>query len=167
MNYKTHITGGLVAGALYVSLCSPEIASIPIILSGAALGSLVPDIDHRNSYLGRRFRITSYITNKAFGHRGVVHAPIIMASLCTGLTLLANIFSPATYIFNMFFIYIYLGIFSHIFLDMFNVTGVPFLYPFDGRYISFGKIKGGSISETLVRLVLYVLLIWIIVRIVS
>ena len=53
MNYKTHINGGILAG-LYVNL---QMTNLPILykgvlLCGALVGSILPDIDHKNSYIG-------------------------------------------------------------------------------------------------------------------
>lgn len=160
MNYKTHITGGIIAGSIVAIKINPEPKYLPIILGAAALGSLIPDIDHRNSYLGRRFKVTSYITSKAFGHRGAVHAPILMGLVNFGLYLMAKLFIGDIFLLKEIFISLYGGILSHLFLDMFNKTGIPVLYPFSGKYISFANVKVNSLSEKIIRIGLYVVLIY-------
>ena len=71
MKYRTHITLTLAVG-LPLMAASGEVS----LLNGCALGvgSLLPDIDHPSSYLGKRHKMVSGVTNKAFGHRGITHS---------------------------------------------------------------------------------------------
>jgi len=44
-----------------------------LILAGMILGSLLPDIDEENSYIGRKLKFFSSLVNFAIGHRTITH----------------------------------------------------------------------------------------------
>ena len=71
MQAKTHITTTLALGLPLMSLTN-ELTLINV--GVLAVGSLLPDIDHPSSYLGKRHKMVSGVTNKAFGHRGITHS---------------------------------------------------------------------------------------------
>lgn len=71
MQAKTHITTTLALGLPLMSLTN-ELTLVNV--GVLAVGSLLPDIDHPSSYLGKRHKMVSGVTNKAFGHRGITHS---------------------------------------------------------------------------------------------
>ena len=83
MNYNAHRIGGVCFGI--VSSCliyqtpptEEKLALSIILISGAYVGSLIPDLDHPKSYLGKKFKTLSNTLNKLFGHRGLTHTPIM------------------------------------------------------------------------------------------
>ena len=99
MTGKTHIAAGL-AVSIALGLNAPQIAL-------AALGSILPDIDHSGSTLGKLIKPIS----RHIRHRGVTHSLLF---------LIASMFiSP----------YLALGVMTHIVLDLLNPKGVELLYP--------------------------------------
>ena len=143
MNYKTHINGGILVG-LYVSLqmTNTPIISTGILLCGALVGSIFPDIDHKNSYIGHKAKTVSKVINKFAGHRKLFHAPLmylLLYSISLGM------------ITNKFIIVgvkgIFLGILSHLILDSFTIGGLPWFYPLSKKKFSFCKIKTNSKLE--------------------
>lgn len=80
MLYKTHIAGGLALGYILfnkvpmLNVDITESKTLIIITSGLVLGSLFPDIDHKNSYLSRKLKPVSFITSKVFKHREFTHS---------------------------------------------------------------------------------------------
>jgi inner membrane protein len=137
MNYKTHINGGILVG-LYVSIQMQNKPLIPtgILMGGALVGSLLPDIDHRNSYIGKKVKTASKAINKLAGHRKLFHAPLaylFLYSVARGM------------IKDNFLIMgiegLFLGILSHLILDSFTVGGLPWFYPLSKRRFSLGNIK--------------------------
>lgn len=55
MNYKTHINGGILASFYITSQMSNiELLPVTIFVGGSILGSLLPDIDHKSSYIGKK-----------------------------------------------------------------------------------------------------------------
>lgn len=80
MLYKTHIAGGLALGYIAFSkvpmfnVDMTQSKTLIIITSGLVVGSLFPDIDHKNSYLSRKIKPLSFITSKLFKHREFTHS---------------------------------------------------------------------------------------------
>lgn len=164
MRYQTHMTGGLLIGVSSLNLVADklnlnsDIASFEgmVFITGAVIGSLFPDIDHRGSYLGRKAKITSTITNALFGHRGITHSPIAMGAFVFFLYLLSKLFIVTSPFIKLWFIGFFLGILSHIFLDMLTKGGVPLLLPFTKKRISLTKMKTGSMGEKLVMIIMVI-----------
>jgi inner membrane protein len=106
------------------------------------LGSIFPDIDCPQSYMGKKFPLVSKIINTKFHHRGFTHSVLFIYFLIF-LSILINIalkiFYPYiftlinNYIFTIYYGFI-LGCISHIFFDMFNSNGVCLLYPSNKKY---------------------------------
>lgn len=143
MNYKTHINGGILVG-LYVNLqmSNTSIISTGVFLGGAVVGSILPDIDHKNSYIGRKAKIVSKAINKFAGHRKLFHAPLMYLlsySISIGMIndklLLVGIKG------------LFLGILSHLLLDSFTIGGLPWFYPLSKKKFSLGNIKTNSKIE--------------------
>jgi inner membrane protein len=116
-----------------------------ILVCTSTLSSLLPDIDHKGSYIGRRAKVTSKITSSIFKHRGVTHSPVLVSIFM----LILNFFITNPMIKPMLW-GIYLGIMSHIFLDMVTKGGIPLLYPLSKKKYSLTKIKTGSFIETII-----------------
>lgn len=169
MRYKTHVAGGLLAGVSSLNLIadklniSSDITSYEgmVFITGAVIGSLFPDIDHRGSYLGRKAKITSTITNALFGHRGITHSPIAMGAFVFFLYLLSKLFIVTSPFIKLWFIGFFLGILSHIFLDMLTKGGVPLLLPFTKKRISLTKMKTGSMGEKLVMIIMVIVCVYL------
>jgi inner membrane protein len=146
MNYKTHINGGILA-ALYIKC---QIANMPLVptavfLGGAFVGSIFPDIDHRNSYIGKKTMGVSKAINKLAGHRKLFHAPLVYLLLYSvGLGMLTDklILTGMKGLF--------LGVLSHLALDSFTVGGLPWFFPFSKKRFSLGAIKtNGKLEDIL------------------
>lgn len=143
MNYKTHINGGILAG-LYAStqMNNLTLISTGVLLGGTFLGSILPDIDHKNSYIGKKAKTVSKAINKLAGHRKLFHAPLVYLFLySTGLGMTSNVLTLLG-IKGLFF-----GVLSHLILDSFTIGGLPWFYPFSKKRFSLGKIKTNSKLE--------------------
>jgi inner membrane protein len=135
MKGSSHIVFGtlLGAGTQYVTgLPMTTFLSYPSYYGGLFLGSLLPDMDHPQSYLGRRTYPLSVLINKSFGHRGFTHSllSLFLFGIATAYWWSVN---------PLFFGGIYLGYLSHLLGDMCTVSGVPLLYPKRKRYKFFPK----------------------------
>lgn len=161
MNYKTHLTGGLLAGSVAFNKVIENLninsniisAENAIFMSGTIIGALFPDIDHKGSYIGRRARIMSTIMSKLFKHRGFTHSPIPMTIFTFILFLISRLFTISIFV-KLWFIGFYIGVLSHIFLDMITKEGIPLFYPFANKKISLTNIKNGSMGETIIFLLM-------------
>lgn len=143
MNYKTHINGGVLVG-LYVSIqmINKPVISTGILMGGAFVGSLLPDIDHKNSYIGKKVKTASKAINKLAGHRNLFHAPLIylfLYSIVLGMVTDNLLLMGVNGLF--------LGIFSHLVLDSFTIGGLPWFYPISKKRFSLGIIKTNSKFE--------------------
>ncbi len=145
MTYKTHVLGGILAGLIVAQATNSN--DLAVVVGVSAVFSLAPDIDIPNSKVGNKFGIVSKGINKAFGHRGLFHSPLLY--LVIGFLLRNRV--PYSLLLGAL-----VGIGSHLFLDMFNSTGVPVLYPISRSKISFAKIKTRSTGETLFAILLIV-----------
>lgn len=167
MNYKTHVIGGICSAVVVNQIVSQpnSIAStiIPctIVLAGSVVGSLVPDIDHTQSFLGNRMKIVSKPMNSLLGHRGIFHSPFLHFLIL--LILYALGYMSLTY--GSFVLCKYLllglgaGIASHLLLDSLTKSGIPMLYPISKKRISLMKLTTGSKSETIVQGLLCLIII--------
>lgn len=163
MNYITHSIGGVGAGLLAIAASgygSNEIVQTAI-MSGAILGSLFPDIDHKQSYISHKAPVASFAASTVFKHRGFLHSPAFI--LLAGILLTAGnraLLSGSALQMAGFFITGFIsGILSHIILDTFNKQGIPWLWPYKKRFRLL-SIKTDSIMETAFAVILTVLIVY-------
>lgn len=110
-----------------------------LFILGGIVGGIFPDIDNPSSYMGKlTVPVSTWIGNisKIFGksgknHRGLLHDPIVYI---TGFVL--------AYLYCLAWCGFFVGCLSHLFLDMFNLSGVPFLFGI--KHLHLGKIVSGS-----------------------
>ncbi len=121
MQGVTHMMAGIVS-AMAVAPNEPKAIGL------AALGSILPDIDHGSSFIGRRIPFV----NKFVKHRGVTHSLIA--------TVIAFYINP----------WLGLGYASHIILDMLTKQGVRLLFPFYGMY-GLKIVRTGGVFEKILR----------------
>lgn len=149
---KTHIAGGIALGylafnnidILNVNLCDEK--TFLLATAGLTLGALLPDIDHPRSTITNKVKPIGYTFSIVFKHRGFTHSllgSIIMTFLLAILFAALNINKAAMPILLKS---IYIGIISHILLDMLTPTGVCILYPSNKRY-SIGGFRIGGFGE--------------------
>jgi inner membrane protein len=80
MMARSHVVVGLAAwiGTAPLLHLSPI---DPVYLALAVAGSLLPDIDHPNSWVGRRSRPISTAIAASLGHRGLTHSAVAVIGL--------------------------------------------------------------------------------------
>jgi len=107
----------------------------------ASLLSLLPDIDHPESTIGRVFRPFSKYIQQKYGHRTITHslfAIIVISAALLPLLLLPRILQWGGPFWTGLYGAALLAFSSHIFIDLFNKSGVKFFAPFSQKeYISF------------------------------
>lgn len=98
-----------------------------IVLCGVALGSLLPDIDEPESYIGQRTLFISDGIKKLFGHRGASHFLIVPFLILT-----VAIFSKG--FLSLLLFGVAFGYFFHIVGDMLTLSGIKnVLFPFGDK----------------------------------
>lgn len=145
MLFLTHFLGGILGGIAFSQLTQTHYL---LILPFFIIGSILPDIDHPASKLGKKFKLLGWI----FGHRKLFHT--IFPPLVIGL--------PLLFINNILFHSLIFGYFVHLFLDALTIKGIKPFYPINNSIIR-GWIKTGSFLEYIIMMLLLgVLLITII-----
>jgi inner membrane protein len=144
MKSNTHLLGGVAAAALYKATTDlpPETLQHELSFIGAAvLGSLLPDLCHPGSYLGKKTSILSKSISKTFGHRTVTHSWIMIA-----LMIMVPNWIDWQYE-KSFSMGLVLGVISHILLDAATSRGVQLFYPLPIRLRFPFYTKTGSKTE--------------------
>lgn len=126
MTAPNHIIGGIVITGLFGSFMNMNILASPWYIAMTVIASLLPDIDHTRSIIGKIFLPFSRFINRRYGHRTITHSLIMMIGLSMFLAFLETTFLHTSVYSKIFF----LAYFSHLILDMLTVQGVPLLYPF-------------------------------------
>lgn len=139
MTGKTHLAFGILLGTCYAIHASNDIGVQVAIVGTTAMFSLLPDICHTGSKVGRKFFPISLIIRLFFGHRTLTHSLIFIAMTAVVLTLL-NI--QLTYI-----ICACLGIISHILLDMMTPRGVALFFPLELKITMPMTVKTGGVID--------------------
>ncbi|ERF49581.1 membrane protein [Staphylococcus sp. EGD-HP3] len=121
MTGKTHASCGFLVGALAIEYYETDLFISVTVVTLAIISSLLPDICHAQSKIGRRFKFISIIIRLLFGHRTFTHS-ILFVSIIAAL--LYMIQTP-----NYYLITIICGLLSHVILDMLTPRGVKLLYP--------------------------------------
>jgi len=165
MQYKTHVAGGVALGyVLYnnVDALSHYVNDSPTFMvatAGLVIGSLMPDIDIKTSYLSQKTKLVSFFTSKLFKHRGYTHSivGVLTFSLLLFFIMEALGFSDgSTKLFTLSFM---IGMISHVVLDMFTWSGVKLFYPYDKR-VNIGSYRSGlfpyAFGEWMISIALFV-----------
>jgi inner membrane protein len=153
MKYKTHI-----ATSVTLAAGVSKIFSIPFTvgyLVGVTLGSLLPDIDEPNSYIGRRSFGIAHLINRKFGHRGFTHS-----LLCWLIVTVYCLILPSLFTIGISFGYLF-----HIIGDLFSVQGVPLFSPIREtrqKLPSFITYRTSSVAELYILISLLLVMICII-----
>ncbi len=111
----------------------------------AAIGGLLPDLDHPESVLGRRLPLLSVPLANTFGHRGMTHslgAVLVMLAVLIGITTAYHWNTVAWLVPPLI-----VGYLSHILGDAMTPSGVPLFWPRKRTY-SFNLFKTFSWQET-------------------
>lgn len=137
---KSHAITGLASWMVVAPLFHSSPVD-PVSLVLALAGSLLPDIDHPASWIGRRSRPVSTAISRVFGHRGVTHS----ALAAVALVILLNhrgyshaIVSAAA-----------VGYLSHLAADMLSPAGLRLAWPLRWTW-AVPVYKTGSASEAIV-----------------
>lgn len=112
----------------------------PVALALAVAGSLLPDIDHPKSWVGRRLRPVSTITAAVLGHRGATHSLLAVAG-CGWL--LFHDGTPRAIVAPLL-----VGYLSHLAGDLLTPRGLRLAWPLKGTW-ALPLCRAGSPFEPL------------------
>lgn len=114
-----HVAGGVALTSVVMSTQNVNIYANPYYLGLTVFASLLPDIDHPQSILGRLFFFISKRISIAYGHRTITHSIIFLGVLGIALWWATPTIAPI-------FITAYS---SHILFDLLTKQGVKLFYP--------------------------------------
>lgn len=126
MSGPNHVVGGVVFTGIYLSMWDKNIYGSPHFLFFTAFFSLLPDIDHTRSIIGKPFYPIALYLDRKFGHRTITHS--LLCYIVVGITvgMIERIWLNDTTITKIY----YWAYGSHLIFDMLTVQGVPLFYPF-------------------------------------
>lgn len=129
MTSLTHIPFGLLTAEF--ACTSFEFEMDGRSLAVAAIGSLLPDIDHPRAALGRLLSFTGIpqLLEQRVGHRSITHSWLFLLAALVFLLPLWLGWGLLHYLAAWF------GILSHILIDMVNISGVPLFWPIRTRWV--------------------------------
>lgn len=132
----SHIVAGAALWAVTAKLTGGAPAD-PQALGMAALGALLPDIDHPHSWAGRKMKPISVPLALVVGHRGITHSLLaVLAGLGTLMMMGMNAWAAPLVI----------GYLSHLAADGLTPSGVPLLWPMKQRF-TLNLCRTGSFIE--------------------
>jgi len=131
--FRTHLAFGALFALAFMSI-SPVSNQLLFFLI-ALFGSLLPDIDHPHSWLGRRVKVVSWF----FKHRGFIHSIFIIPLI----TLLISYFFHT----NQYTIPLLVGYVSHLVGDMLSQEGIAPFTPFFKKQWKIQLFRVGSTIE--------------------
>ena len=147
---RSHVVVGLAAWIAVAPLLHAAPFQ-PVYLGLAVAGSLLPDIDHPKSWVGRRTRPVSTAIAATLGHRGVTHSAMAIAAL-VALLMHGGIRRQAICAVTA-------GYLSHLAADMLTPQGLPLAWPVR-RTWGVPLCRTGSPAESVIVVSLSCILVW-------
>ncbi|MGV8149589.1 MAG: metal-dependent hydrolase [Alkaliphilus sp.] len=144
MRAKTHVVFAIFA-VTGLGVHVGELSAIEQIVLASA-GSILPDIDHANSYVTNRTGLLGKLISRCIKHRGLTH------SLLFSFLLFSFFYGTGSYVYPFM-----VGYLSHILLDMCTAKGVSLLYPWKKKF-RIMRLKTGSMQERVVFVLLSLVL---------
>jgi len=159
MKALNHAVGGTVFTGIFASFWNINIFSTFTFLLLSVVASLLPDIDHTRSIIGKTFYPFARWIDKNYGHRTITHSIFFLLVVCLFSAFIEHLFLDS-YIHTTI---LFFGIFSHFIFDMVTIQGIPLFYPFyRNPCVIFGnpayRIKTNNRNSELVILAIFLLI---------
>jgi inner membrane protein len=121
-----------------------DCALAPLTAGMAVAGSLMPDIDRPDSWIGRRLLIIAYPLSLVIKHRGITHSLLMVAML----GVLASIHTEPASLWPIPWAAAFvLGYGVHLLGDAITPQGIPLLWPWKRAFALPPGIRTGSLLE--------------------
>lgn len=155
----THLKLGIASGALIGYMSPIDMPASIAIGAGCIIGSILPDIDTKQSIASNKLKVTGFIARHTVGHRGVIHTPIFGIVLSI-LVLLITMITPIPWQFSLG---LFIGYTLHLLQDSFTKRGIMWGFPVSKKYFAIYRIKSGksNLIENLISLVIFLCLLMI------
>lgn len=126
MTAANHIAGGIVFTGLFCSLFQVNIFANPLFIGVTIIASLLPDIDHTKSIIGKVFYPLARWLSINYGHRTITHSIFFLVGISIISVFTEKVFNDS-YSFSLI---IFFGLLSHLIFDMITLQGIPLFFPF-------------------------------------
>ncbi|AUH51116.1 hypothetical protein CXB49_09975 [Chromobacterium sp. ATCC 53434] len=149
MMVATHVAFGAfcaVSAALWLHLPA---AAAAVLLAGGLAGSLLPDIDHPKSWLGRRIPFISGPVAYLFGHRGVTHSLLAVIGVFYACVACLHGWGVKLGHSMPLVLGICVGYASHLIGDWLTPAGIPLLWPVRTRFRAPLMLLSAKMAEPL------------------
>jgi len=146
MLFLTHFLFGIAAGLVGLSLFS---GGNPLIFFSLVLvGSIFPDIDEGSSKINQWLGLPGKIIGKVSKHRGFFHSLVFIVLV----VLVVNGYFGSYYGWGLF-----LGLASHLFLDILTPSGIKVFYPLNFKLK--GLFRTGGTYEFILQAGLFLVIL--------
>ena len=125
MSGANHIVGGTVFTGIFASFWNVNIFSSPTLIFFTAFFSILADVDHLKSPIGKLFYPLAKYLDRRFGHRTITHSIACYLALLLFVALNERAVGSENITLVCAFAYL-----SHLIFDMLTRQGVPLFYPF-------------------------------------
>lgn len=115
----------------------------PATVGAVVAGSLLPDIDHPKSWLGRRLLPISVPLTMLVGHRGVTHSLLAVVAMAFVLTFYGSVAGGVVTA-------LCIGYVVHLAGDFVTNSGIPLFWPIKRRYRLPLATTGGIVEPVIV-----------------
>lgn len=142
MMFRNHL---IVTTAVAISVVKHIDFALPVwgVVMAIYLGSILPDLDHPGSTIGKRFLFISLPLSGLFGHRQITHSVWPFILTFWALSYDAQ-WTPIVLV-------LMIGYFSHLIADFVSDSGVPLFWPFQMR-VGIKLCTSGGILEPVIAL---------------
>jgi inner membrane protein len=124
-----HVAGGVAFTGIFASFSNVNIFEKPEYIAATVVFSLLADVDHTRSLIGKVFFPVAKWINTKFGHRTITHSLLFYVGLLVIIGALESFFSFS----RAYFIIAAFAYGSHIIFDMCTKQGVILFYPMSSR----------------------------------
>lgn len=169
----THGVFGIFLTLIILALFGVQLSLHWTIILFAVIGSIIPDIDHPRSTVGKMFSFISVPLERRYGHRTITHSllgwfistiifSVFVLFVILILEFVSNFGFRISDLVPRWIAAFSISYFSHIFLDMFNPRGSQMFWPEKGRDVIPKNPKfrpeSGSKIEFFIFIVLFALM---------
>lgn len=146
MMLKTHLAFSFLLSFLITK--NFNITNPWLFIATAMAASMLPDLDHLKSFIGKKLEFIAITINFFFKHRGILHNLILITIICFFIYLQNKEIAIAVLV----------GYTSHLILDALTKKGIQPLYPLKLRIKGFFKTK--SFLEEILFLILIAAIVY-------
>ena len=131
MTAPNHVAGGIVFTGIFCSLWNINIFANPYYITATIIFSLLPDIDHTKSIIGKAVYPLAKWFSIHYGHRTITHS-LVFLLLVSGTSYILEHFQliGENTMKHEVSTIVFFATFSHLLLDMVTIQGIPLFYPF-------------------------------------